>query len=509
MDRTTTLRCSGELGLADAFSACYADPLRFVRIAYPWGEPGSLRDYKGPDAWQESVLRDIGAQVLQRGFDGVHPVAPIRIAVASGHGIGKGVLTAWLVNWIMSTRPFAQGTVTANTFPQLASKTWPKIQQWTGMSINSHWWKIGASTLQHKELGAQWSVSAQTCRQENSEAFAGQHAATSTSFYIFDEASSIPDTIWEVAEGGLTDGEPMLFVFGNPTRNHGQFYRAVFGIDRARWTSRSIDSRDCAFTNKVEIAEWVQAKGEDSDYVRVRVRGLPPAASDLQYIDADRVYAAQHRSPLFLPDDPLVAGLDVARGGSDNCVIRFRRGADAAGIPPIKIPGEQARDSMRLVSVAADVMAREYPSGDATVKVRQMFIDETGIGGPIVDRMSQLGFGGRITGVQFGSRPPDAHYANMRAWMWSQMRDWLMRGSIDKDPRLEIDLTAPGYEHDKHDRLLLESKEDLKKRGLDSPDDGDALALTFAQPVGPERRQEPERRYSYGFGDRSGGGWMA
>jgi len=502
---TTTLQHgAADLRLADEFATCYADPLSFVRIAYPWGESGILGDYNGPDAWQESVLRDIGAQVRARRFDGVHPVAPIRVAIASGHGIGKGVLTAWLVNWIMSTRPYAQGTVTANTFPQLASKTWPQIQKWTGMSLNAHWWKIGASTLQHKELGSQWSVSAQTCRQENSESFAGQHAASSTSFYIFDEASAIPDVIWEVAEGGLTDGEPMIFVFGNPTRNSGQFYRAVFGVDRARWTSRSIDSRDCAFTNKVEIAEWVQTKGEDSDYVRVRVRGLPPSASDLQYIDADRVYQAQQRAPLSLPDDPLVAGLDVARGGSDNCVFRFRRGADGSSIPPIKIPGEQARDSMRLVSVAADVLAREYPGH---VKVRQLFVDETGIGGPIVDRLKQLGYSSRVTGVQFGSRPPDHHYANMRAWMWSQMREWLTRGSIDKDPRLEIDLTGPGYEHNKQDQLLLESKEDMKKRGLDSPDDGDALCLTFAAPVGPERKQESAPAYR-NWGDRSGGGWM-
>lgn len=491
MKQTTTT--PADLQLADEFAACYADPLRFVKIAYPWGESGSLREYKGPDAWQESVLRDIGAQVRQRAFDGVRPVAPIRLAVASGHGIGKSVLCAWLVNWIMSTRPRCQGTVTANTFPQLASKTWPAIQRWTSMSINAHWWKVGASTLQHKELGSQWSVSAQTCREENSESFAGQHAATSTSFYIFDESSSVPDAIWEVAEGGLTDGEPMIFAFGNPTRSHGKFHRVTFGTERERWSQRSIDSRDCAFTNKVQIAEWIQDYGEDSDFVRVRVRGLPPSASDLQYIDADRVYAAQKRQPICLPDDPLVAGLDVARGGGDNCAIRFRRGADGASIPPIKIPGEQARDSMRLVSVATDVLAREYPGGvdGAGVKVKMLFVDETGIGGPIVDRIKQLGFSSRVLGVNFGSKPPDGHYANMRSWMWSQMRDWLTRGSIDKDTRLETDLTGPGYFHDKQDRLLLESKEDLKKRGLDSPDDGDALCFVADTAVQTTRGAVP------------------
>ena len=499
----TCSEVSEEVQIVDFLETCINDPLRFVVGAYPWGEPGQLRDYAGPDVWQADVLREIGEQAKQRRFDGVHPVAPIRIAVASGHGIGKGVLVAWLVDWIMSTRPRCQGTVTANTFPQLASKTWPQIQRWTGMLINSHWFKIGASTLQHKDLGSQWSVSAQTCREENSEAFAGQHAASSTSFYIFDESSSIPDSIWEVAEGGLTDGESMIFALGNPTRSQGKFYRITFGSERERWTQRSIDSRECAFPNKTQIAEWCQDYGEDSDFVRVRVRGLPPAASDLQYIDATRVYEAQKRPPVCLPDDPLIAGLDVARGGGDNCVIRFRRGTDAASIPPIKIPGEQARDSMRLVSVAVDVLSREYDGR----QVAQLFVDETGIGGPIVDRIKQLGYSRRVTGIQFGGRPPDAHYANMRSWMWSQMRDWLTRGSIDKDTRLEVDLTGPGYHHDKQDRLVLESKEDLKKRGLDSSDDADALGLTFAAPVSPARAPEPERRYAYS--DRTGSGWMA
>ena len=227
-----------ELDLADAIAECYADPLRFVRLAYPWGEPGPLRDATGPDEWQIQFLNELGAEVRKRAFDGIHAVEPIRMAVASGHGIGKSTLVSWVVNWIMSTRPQAIGTITANTFVQLSSKTWASIQTWTKRCITSHWFAVTGERIFYKSHKESWFASAQTCREENSEAFAGQHAATSTSFYVFDEASAVPDRIYEVAEGGLTDGEPMFFLFGNPTRNSGKFHKAVFGSERHRWNHR-------------------------------------------------------------------------------------------------------------------------------------------------------------------------------------------------------------------------------------------------------------------------------
>lgn len=466
---------SVDLALADEVARFYADPLGFVMFAYPWTELGMLRDYCGPDQWQRQFLVDLGQMVTDRAFDGLTAVDPVRMAASSGHGIGKGVLAAWLTNWILSTRPHSQGTVTANTAPQLETKTWATIQKWTRLCITAHWFEIGATRIKARTAPESWFVSAQTCREENTESFAGQHAATSTSYFIFDEASAIPDAIWTVAEGGLTDGEPMMFVFGNPTRNSGKFHRICFGADRARWNQRVIDSRQCRFPNKELVAQWVADYGEDSDFVRVRVRGLAPRASDSQFIDSDRVYEAQRRQVTVLRDEPLIAGLDVARGGSDNCVLRFRCGPDAASHPPIVIPGEQARDSMRLVSVAADVLRRDF-NGQ---RVALLCVDETGLGGPIVDRLVQLGHH-NVIGVQFGALSPDPQQANQRSYMWSRMRDWLARGRIDRDPQLEADLLAPGFSHNSRDKLLLESKESLKKRGLASPDHGDALALTFA-----------------------------
>jgi hypothetical protein len=470
-----------EADLAEFVGRFYDDPLGFVRGCYPWGEDGPLKDYDGPDVWQRDALTRIGAEVKRRRFNGVAAVEPIRIAVSSGHGIGKSTLQAWLVDWIMSTRPNCRGTVTANTSTQLDTKTWAAIQTWTSRCITAHWFEANSTRMYRKGKRAEWFCSPQSCKEENSEAFAGQHAADSTSFYVIDEGSAVPDVIYEVAEGGLTDGEPMIFVFGNPTRSQGAFHRICFGSMRHRWQPVIVDARDAKFTNKTQIGEWIQDYGIDSDFIRVRVLGLPPNASDLQFIGQNLVSAAQRVGVAVLPDEPLVAGLDLARGGSDECVIRFRRGKDGRSIPAIRVPGEQARDSMKLATMAADVLTRSYDGR----RVKMLFVDATGgsIGGPVADRLRQLGHR-NVVDVQFGGESPERKYANMRAYMWGKMRDWLAAGgAIDGTPALETDLTAPGYFHDKQDRLLLESKEQMKKRGVDSPDDGDALALTFAQVV--------------------------
>ena len=131
-----------ELQLAEDISRFYADPLGFVKYAYPWGAPGLLEKYEGPDDWQRDFLIELGRQVRERNFDGTNPVAPIRMVVVSGHGVGKTVLCAWATHWIMSTRPRCRGTITANTFNQLATKTWAAVVSWARLLINRHWFNV-------------------------------------------------------------------------------------------------------------------------------------------------------------------------------------------------------------------------------------------------------------------------------------------------------------------------------------------------------------------------------
>jgi hypothetical protein len=457
----------------------YANPLGFVQWAFPWGK-GTLANFTGPDDWQREFLEQLGQKVQARGFDGTQPVDAIRMATASGHGIGKSTLVAWIVVWIMSTRPHCQGTVTANTFTQLQTKTWAAIQKWTALSVTRSWFTTTGSLLYHSDHKETWFCAAQSCREENSEAFAGQHAVTSTSFYLFDEASAIPDKIFEVAEGGLTDGEPMIFGFGNPTRSTGKFYRITFGSERERWLHRSIDSRNCALPNKRQIAEWIEDYGEDSDFVRVRVRGLPPNADELQYIDRARVDEARQREVWALDDEPLIAGFDVSGGGSAWNVIRFRKGLNGRIRPPIRITGERGRDRDLLVGTCAELL-QDKRRGH---RIDMMFVDSA-FGAPIVERLRVLGFK-NVAEVNFGGQSPDPHMGNQRAHMYAKAKDWLLKGGIPaNDEDLAQQLCLPGYHINRSGRLVLESKADLQKRGEASPDDADAFVLTFARPVAP------------------------
>jgi hypothetical protein len=482
-----------DLALAEDLSRFYADPLGFVLYAFPWDTDASLQIVKlpepwslaygceyGPDAWACELLEDIGRQVHDRGFDGVTPVAPIQFAVSSGHGIGKSAMAAWLTLWIMSTRPHSKGVVTANTGEQLSSKTWAGVAAWLSRAVNKHWFTIttgkGAMKLVHNEFPESWRVDAQTSREENSESFAGLHAASSTPWYLFDEASAIPAKIWEVAEGGKTDGEPMHFAFGNPTRNTGAFAEC-FGKQRHRWITRQIDSRNVAITNKALLKGWVDDFGEDSDFVRVRVRGVFPRASTAQFIPRDLVDGAMARNTAI--DRPIgrtaVVGVDVARFGDDSSVIFTRIGRDGISVPPKRFRG---LDTMQMAARVSEHISMLEALGLRVV----VFVDGGGVGGGVVDRLRQLNRD--VIEVQFGGRPDDPQkYANKRAEMWGKVKDWLPIGGLPHDETLATDLTSVEYGFRPDDTILLESKESMKKRGLASPDDGDALALTFAQPV--------------------------
>jgi hypothetical protein len=480
--------------LAEDMAKFYDDPLGFVLYAFPWDTDKSIQLVKlaspydlicgseyGPDAWACDFLVELGEQVKLRGFDGVNAVDPIQFAISSGHGIGKSAMAAWLVLWIMSTRPHSKGVVTANTAEQLSSKTWAGVASWLSRAINKHWFTIttgkGAMRLVHNQYPDSWRVDAQTSREENSESFAGLHAASSTPWYLFDEASAIPSKIWEVAEGGKTDGESMHFAFGNPTRNTGAFAEC-FGKQRHRWITKQIDSRTVAITNKKLLEGWVADYGEDSDFVKVRVRGVFPNASSLQFIARDLVDEAMARK-VEVPRQVgmhCAVGVDVARFGDDQSVIRTRIGRDARSIETKRY---RQLDTMQLASrVAEHIGYLQLHLGLKPV----VFVDGGGVGGGVVDRLRMMGHD--PIEVQFGGKADEPRkYLNKRAEMWGKMRDWLQVGMLEQDEATATDLTSVEYQFTASDQIQLEAKEHMKQRGLASPDDGDALALTFAYPV--------------------------
>ena len=474
--------------IADEVKLCYDDPLRFVYLAFPWGKKGTfLEKCEGPDVWQTQFLKDLGDHVKKRKFDGITAVPPVRMAISKGHGIGGTTLAAWIVIWLLSTRPNCKGTVTATTFTQLSLKTWAAIQSWMKMSLTAGWFTVTNQKIFNTDYKESWFAGAVSCAEENSEAFAGQHAADSSSFYLFDEASGISDRIFEVAEGGLTDGEPFIFLFGNPTKSSGKFHRACFGNERDRWDHRSIDSRTARMSNKDLIKEWIEDYGEDSDFVRVRVKGLPPRASDSQFIDMDRIIKAQKRDVRIADNEPLIVGVDLAWGGEDKNVVRFRRGNegrnDGIHLPKsVKIPGELTRDPAVLTVRLGDILSQEHNCSGKMMKVAMMFIDSAGISGPIGANLRILGHK-NVVDINFGADSPNMRTVYMRDYMWQKMKDFLLVGAIDRDPQFETDLAGPGFKLDSQTRVKLEPKDQMKRRGLASPDDADSFCLTFAHEV--------------------------
>lgn len=489
----------------------YNNPLGAVLFLYPWGDPdGPLANYKGPNKYQERFLIDLGDEIRARKFDGVTPVRPIRMSISSGHGVGKSALIGMLSGFLMSTRPHMRGTVTANTGDQLQTKTWSAIQEWHARMINKHFFQITSErfwAIGDPAWKATWFMHPQSCAEENSEAFAGQHAKQSSSVYMFDESSNVPDKIWEVAEGGLVWGEPMFFTFGNPTRRQGQFYRVNFGDMKAFWLKGTLgptkdtdrpagvriwdaeESEVLTQTEKENHAEWREFYGSDSDFYRVRVKGLPPHSGDVQFIPTEWIEAAQKRPALFLADDPLIAGCDLSWGGSDFSCIRFRRGMDARTIPPIRVPGELTKDEAVMVVKLSEVLTKKWNGR----KVDMLFIDAAGSCGPIVRRLREMGFK-NIIEVNFGGHSPDRKYKLARSYMWGQMKEAMPFLAIDSSPDLKADLETPAYSITKDSEILLEKKDLIIKRLGHSTDDADSLALSFFAPVHSDQYEQERKK---------------
>lgn len=471
---------SEQAGLTEFLAATSGDPFSFVLGAFPWGK-GELAGHTGPEPWQADVLYAVRDGLLDTS-------SAILIAAASGHGVGKSALVAWLIEWSMSTMPDTRGTITANTENQLKTKTWAELAKWHRMSIAKELFELSATKICSKdpEHSDTWRIDMVPWSERNTEAFAGLHNHGRRILVIYDEASAIPDSIHEATEGILTDeGTQIIWCkFGNPTRNTGKF-REAFGSLAHRWRTFRVDSRTVRFSNKSQINRWVEDYGLDSDFVRVRVLGEFPRVSSCQFIPTDITEEAMKREVKANWFDPMVIGVDVARFGDDASVIAFRRGRDARSWPAIELRGV---DTMALAQRVVEEAQRVH--ADA------IFVDGGGVGGGVVDRLRQLR--AYVFDVQFGAKADrvlmdgNASYANKRAEMYGYMREWLVVGGIEDDRRLRDELIATEYALNVRDAIQLERKEDLKRRlpEIGSPDRADALALTFAYPVMPRQVNE-------------------
>lgn len=472
-----------ERELAEFIAGFYADPYGFVMAMFPWGEPtlpdGSfnpLHDKKGPEDWQRETLIDLGEHIkdnmalVDMGLD----MQVYRIAVASGHGVGKSALVAWIIWFLMSTRVDTRMAVTASTQFQLEDKTWPELSKWKSLALNGHWFEWSATALSFAAYSddkkKNYRATAATVSETNTEAFAGLHNEGKSVAVIFDEASGVLPKIWEVADGALTDGEAFFFAFGNPTKPEGNF-ADCFDKNKEFYRTRHVDSREVSFTNKNALNDIIRKYGEDSDEARVRVLGRFPSSSEEGFFVADCIDQSMRREVAYDPGAAIIMGVDGSRSPTgDKFRISYRQGRDARSEKSLVFPGMKTLEAVNVVAKEAD---RVRP--DAIV------IEGSGPTTGLIDVLKARGYPVYEVYPGAPSSNPEM-FQNCRAeWMWD-FREWMWNeGVLPEDVSLRTELLGIRFGYQKQTmKMFIESKQDMKSRGLPSPDETDSLMLTFA-----------------------------
>jgi hypothetical protein len=481
------------------------NPLAFVMFAFPWGQPGTpLEHFKGPRKWQREVLTHIADHITQN--KGQLDFNTLRHAVSSGRGIGKSALVSWITIWMLTTRIGSTTIISANSESQLRSVTWAEITKWLATAINSHWFEVSATRLMPakwltelverdlKKGTRYWGVEGRLWSAENPDAYAGVHNFDGV-LVVFDEASGIDDSIWAVTSGFFTENTPNRFwmAFSNPRRNTGYFYE-VFNSKREFWTTKVVDARTVEGTDKQVYQQIIDEYGADSSQAHVEVYGQFPSEGDDQFISASLVDEAMKRPKYQDQSAPIVIGVDPARFGADATVIAIRQGRDI-----IAIQRHRGDDTMTVVGHVIEAIEEYKPT--------LVVIDEGGLGAGIVDRLKEQRY--KIKGVNFGNKSANPiMYGNKRAEMWGKMKDWLKTASIPLDRFLKTDLISPMMKPDSKGTIFLESKKDMKARGLASPDAADAICVTFAFPVAHREARESTQRRTYSARGVVATSWM-
>jgi hypothetical protein len=487
-----------EAQLLEDIAGFFNDPLGFVRYAYPWGEPGALEGEDGPDEWQTKFLADLG-EALRGGADVGEAV---RFAIASGHGIGKTAVIAWVIQWFLSTREFPQAVVTASTLTQLSTKTWRELAKWHRLSIVRHWFVWTKTRYHHADYPDTWFAAAIPWSDNNADAFQGTHERYV--LIIYDEASAVADVIWEATEGALTTPGALWLVFGNYTKNTGRFNDCFAGAKRSRWHRAQIDSRTARKANQAQIQQWIDDYGEDSDFVRIRVRGVAPRSGAQQFIGQDLVDQASRAVAVGYETAPKILTLDVARHGDNQSVAGLRQ-------------GRRFRIPCKWRGLRIDQLVDRFIEVIDEVEPDAIVVDGDGIGGAVVDLLKRRNYDkrdGKVILFEFhgGATPlKPLIYFNKRAECWGEARD-AMEDGLDipgDDKELAGDLVAPEYgfaTRAGHDVIQLESKDDMRARGVASPDSGDALAMSYGFKVKAiPKRAAPPRVTTSATG---GNAWM-
>jgi hypothetical protein len=481
--------------------ACSPDFIRYVAETYRDDLTGYRQDILGRKPNPSTVE-------LERSI-----VENKRTAAGTGHGIGKTALGADAIHWFISTRPHPAIVATANTEPQLRTKLWRELAKVNQQAKNGEWfeWKQSTFTMFNdptaQAVALAWS-------EDNPSAFAGTHEQHVLG--IFDEASEIARSIFNVFAGAMTTPGARWLLLGNSTSNEGYFYDAVHGkfkarkpgdLQRGMWNSFVIPSTASPFVDPQWVEDMKIQHGEDSDEYRVRVLGLPPRTDAQQFISREFVLKAMDRRVETFHRWPLILGCDVGRG--DRSVMLPRRGRKV--LPNVQVfTGERTMDFAQRIANEIRLYREEHD-----LKA-QVIIEELGMGVGVVETLEDMGFAEQVWGVNTGGSPSEGGrelYTNLRCEMWGELRTWL-EGNVELPnmPDLLDDLVVIKRKPNANGKLRLETKDEMRRRGVRSPDLGDALALTFAVPFDllPDRKAQRDDAWAPGNQPvPSGQTWMS
>jgi phage terminase large subunit len=441
-DQNITRRFAEELR---QFIAAYKDdPVGFVTIVL-----GAT-----PDAWQAQVMMEVA-----RGER--------RISVRAGHGVGKSAFCAWLSIWHMVCRYPQKTVMTAPTAGQLFDALFVEVKYWINKlpAPIRALFEMTSEKVTLKAAPEASFISARTSSADRPEALAGIHSEYV--LLIVDEASAVPEPVFESAAGSMSGHSAATILIGNPTRNSGMFFRTHHAL-ASEWRTYHVSCLDSPRVAPDFVKQISDTYGPDSGAYRVRVLGEFALRDDDTLIPAELVDSAMSRDVTMDTKEPLVYGLDVARFGDDRSVLCKRRGNVVT-----EFRVWQGLDLMQLTGAIVNEAKVDTPA--------EICVDSIGLGSGVADRLRELGYTVRDVNVSESSAMnPTA--AKLRDELWLSVKEWLNARAckLPKLPELRQELVAPTYTFTSSGKVKVEGKQEMKRRGMRSPDLADSLCISFA-----------------------------
>jgi phage terminase large subunit len=407
-----------------------------------------------PLPWQKDFLNEVAA-------------GRRRISVRAGHGVGKSTACSWALLWHQLTRFPQKSVVTAPTAGQLFDALFAELKHWVNRlpAPLRETLEVFNDRIVFKGAPESSFISARTSSAERPEALAGVHSEHV--LLICDEASAIPEAVFESAAGSMSGHTATTVLIGNPTRNTGLFFRTHHQLS-SDWKTMHVSCLDNPLVSTDFVNQIKATYGENSNAFRVRVLGEFALRDDDSLIAADLVDAAMSRDVALDTTQDLIYGVDVARFGSDRTVICKRRGNVV-----VELRHWSGEDLMSTVGRIVHEANADKPA--------EICVDSIGLGGGVADRLRELGFNVRDVNVSESNAMNQQAY-RLRDELWLAAKDWLETRAvkIPKDDELRAELIGPTYSFASNGKIKVEGKSEMKKRGMRSPDLADSLCLTFA-----------------------------